>query len=133
MKKVEYFYPSDIPEQSKNLNKDKKYALMEQIQRRTIPQNNLIHLYFDIISEQYINLGHKKVTSDIVKELMKIKFWPKVTVNWIKILKSTSRYNKDTTREFIDSMISWAKITIDLELPDPEDRRLLEHYQDNYR
>lgn len=115
-----------ISEQDKNL-----YKLVKQVKHRTIPQNKLLHVYFKVISDRFVDLWDE-MTPEILKEVLKQKLWIKFERKWEFYPKPTSNYTTVEMKEFINNMQIFCKDFLNFELPDPNNENLLNFYNDNY-
>ena len=92
---------------------------------RSIPQNSYLHLIFDFL-EDYWETWHDK---DELKEILKSKFLRtysfKLRTTYIKPTRSLS--NREMTI-FINKIRVWARDFLSLDIPDPEEKRMLEYY-----
>ena len=92
---------------------------------RSIPQNSYLHLIFEFI-EDYWETWHDK---DELKEILKSKFLRtysyKLRTTYIKPTRSLS--NREMTI-FIGKIRVWAREFLGLDIPDPEEKRMLEYY-----
>ena len=92
---------------------------------RSIPQNSYLHLIFEFI-EEYWETWHDK---DELKEILKSKFLRtysyKLRTTYIKPTRSLN--NREMTI-FIKKIRVWARDFLSLDIPDPEEKRMLEYY-----
>ena len=92
---------------------------------RSIPQNSYLHLIFGFI-EEFWKTGHDK---DELKEILKSKFLRTysyiLSTTYIKPTKSLD--NREMTI-FIGKIRVWAREFLKLDIPDPEEKRMLEYY-----
>lgn len=98
---------------------------------RSLPQNNLLHLYIGEIAK---DTGEDSAR---IKEMLKMMFGVKEemrdrdghevyneqTGEAISVWKSTSEYTTDEMAEFIDNVQKWSSDFLGLILPDPEEMR----------
>lgn len=131
MKKVKYYTKQEALQELEKLPDDKMYAIVKKVKRRTIPQNSLLHLYFNIISDRMCELWDE-ITPDLLKEVLKTKLWKTFERKGVQYTKPTSEYDTVELNEFVESMKIFCRDYLDFELPDPNDKRLLEYYQNNY-
>jgi hypothetical protein len=89
---------------------------------RSLPQNALMHKWFEIISDETGN------TAEEVKEALKEMFLPMVdiTIKGVPILvrQRTSGLNTAEMHEFMTKIQAWAATEMDIQLPSPEDAHL---------
>ena len=92
---------------------------------RSIPQNSYLHLIFEFIQD-YWETWHDK---DELKEILKSKFLRtysfKLRTTYIKPTRNLS--NREMII-FIGKIRVWAREFLKLDIPDPEEKRMLEYY-----
>lgn len=128
--KVKYYTKQELLEVVKELDDKKKYKVVAQVQHRTIPQNSLLHMYFTMISERLKDLGDD-ISPELIKEVLKVKLWEKVERKGEYYSKPTKDYTTEEMKKFIDNLQKFSKEVLRHRLPDPEDRVMLDYY-DNY-
>lgn len=95
--------------------------------QRSLPQNNYIHLLFTLLTRSLNELGNA-FTMDIVKDMCKLKFAPKIDI----VDKSTgevigrrdmgtSEMTPTELNEFMEQVIVWAADMFHIVLPYPNE------------
>lgn len=95
--------------------------------KRSLPQNNYIHLLFSIFTESLNELGNE-FSMETVKELCKTKFpfyEDVVDVSTGEVIgqerKGTRNFTKLEMSVFIDKIIQWAADAFNIKLPYPNE------------
>ena len=131
MNKVKYHTKEEAKRIIETIPEGKKIAIVPQVTRRTISQNKLLHLYFNIISDRMCEIWDE-MTPDILKEVLKQKIWITFERKEELYPKPTHLYDTKEMKQFIDNMQVFSKKYLQLELPNPDDRELLLYYQENF-
>jgi hypothetical protein len=95
--------------------------------KRSLPQNNYIHLLFTIFTDALNELGNE-FSSKQIKELCKTKYpfyIDVVDITTGEVIgqerKGTSDFTKEEMAIFIDKVIQWAAETFRIKLPYPNE------------
>lgn len=100
--------------------------------KRTLSQNNLMHVLFSIMKDQEIELWNN-YTMDQIKYSMKCFIFWTVCINMWGVdiptpCKNTSDLDVLEWKEFIEQQIEFLNNNYWLDIVWPEDKRLLEYY-----
>jgi len=103
-----------------------KYKLVEYREKRTISQNSYLHCIFQIIAE------NTWYTPQEIKEIMKAKFLKVYDTKFdVEFTQNTSQLNTKEMTVFIDQIRLFCAEELSLEIPNPDEKRMLEYYN-NY-
>lgn len=101
------------------------YKLKAFSRSRSIPQNSYLHLIFEFI-EEFWNTWHDK---DELKEILKSKFLRTYSYTLrTTYIKPTKQLDTREMTVFIEKIRVWARDFLSLNIPDPEEKRMLEYY-----
>lgn len=108
--------------------KEGTYKVCLHRYRRNISQNSYLHLIFSFL-EMHWNTGH---TQEELKELMKCKFL-KMYSEKLKTtyIRPTRELDSKEMSEFIEKIRAWSLEFLHLEIPSPEDHRMIQYYNEN--
>lgn len=111
-----------------NQGKDNiRYKLSEYRQARTLKQNSYLHCIFQIIAEK------TWYSREEIKEIMKAKFLKKYDDYFgIEFVQSTKELDTKEMTVFIDKIRQFALEYLDLDIPSPDDQRMLDFYNDYF-
>ncbi len=105
--------------------KQRLYKIKAFSRSRSIPQNSYLHLIFDFI-EEFWNTWHDK---EELKEIFKSKFLRTYSYEFKTIyIKPTKSLTSKEMTDFIEKIRVWARDFLQLDIPDPEEKRMLEYY-----
>lgn len=104
--------------------------------KRTIPQNSLFHVIFEIIRDEEENLWNQ-YTFEEIKKIMKMSLiWIKtVKLKWFVMhepLKWTSQLTEAEWIDFITKMIEWCNKQYWIKFISKDDERFLDYYNNYY-
>lgn len=104
-------------------------------EKRTLSQNKMIHVLFDLMKKEEQKLWNNYTTDQIKYSMKCFIFWT-VIINmwWIDIpvpLNETSNLNTLEAKEFIEQQIEFLNNNYNLCIIWPDDQRLLDYYN-NY-
>jgi len=112
------------------LDAKKVISISEHQYKRTMPQNKLYWLYLSCIEQE---TGNDK---EDLHEYFKLKF------NGIEVVqlfgeavyspRSTTKNNTKQMTEYIDKIIRFAAMELEIALPNPDDKHFLEFYEKYY-
>ena len=92
---------------------------------RSIPQNSYLHLIFEFIAD-YWDTWH---TAEELKEIFKAKFLRKYSYKFkTNYIKPTKDLDSKEMTYFIEKIRVWSRDFLSLDIPDPEEKRMLEYY-----
>ena len=101
------------------------YKLKAFSRSRSIPQNSYLHLIFEFI-EEFWNTWHD---TDELKEILKSKFLRTYSYTLrTTYIKPTKQLDTREMTVFIEKIRVWARDFLSLNIPDPEEKRMLEYY-----
>ena len=101
------------------------YKLKAFSRSHSIPQNSYLHLIFEFI-EEFWNTWHDK---DELKEILKSKFLRTYSYTLrTTYIKPTKQLDTREMTVFIEKIRVWARDFLSLNIPDPEEKRMLEYY-----
>ena len=101
------------------------YKLKAFSRSRSIPQNSYLHLIFEFI-EEFWNTWHDK---DELKEILKSKFLRTYSYTLrTTYIKPTKQLDTREMTVFIEKIRVWARDFLSLNIPDPEEKMMLEYY-----
>ena len=105
--------------------KQRLYKIKAFSRSRSIPQNSYLHLIFDFI-EEFWNTWHDK---EELKEIFKSKFLRTYSYEFqTTYIKPTKSLTSKEMTDFIEKIRVWARDFLQLDIPDPEEKRMLEYY-----
>ncbi len=105
--------------------KDWNYICKEYRRKRSISQNSYLHLIFSFIAD-YWNTWY---SADDIKEIMKSKFLRTYSEKFkTTYIKKTSQLNSKELTDFIENIRIFCLEFLDLKIPDPEEKRMLDYY-----
>ena len=105
--------------------KQRLYKIKAFSRSRSIPQNSYLHLIFDFI-EEFWNTWHDK---EELKEIFKSKFLRTYSYEFqTTYIKPTKSLTSKEMTDFIEKIRVWARDFLLLDIPDPEEKRMLEYY-----
>lgn len=113
------------------LKQEKDYEKLIEIKyfkaKRTIPQNSYLHLIFNYIA---VNTD-TWYDADELKEIFKSKFLWRYSEKFWEYVKPTSKLTKEEMIKFIEEIKIFCLEFFRLEIPNAEDKRMLDFYN-NY-
>ncbi len=117
-------WPQELIEYLKTA-KQRLYKLKAFSRSRSIPQNSYLHLIFEFIAD-YWNTWYDK---DTLKEILKLKFLSDYSYTLESLYaKPTKSLTSKEMSDFIEKIRVWARDFLQLDIPDPEEKRMLEYY-----
>jgi len=109
--------------------KDWLYLCKLHKRKRSIPQNSYLHLIFQFIAD-FWNTGYE---ADEIKEILKSKFLRTYSEKFrTSYVKPTSELNSKELTDFIKKIRVWSLEFLELEIPDPEEKRMLDYYNNQF-
>lgn len=95
--------------------------------KRTIPQNSYLHLIFVFIEKN----TDTWYDAEELKEIFKNKFLWRYSEKFWEYVKPTSKLTKEEMIEFIEKIKVFCMEFFHLEIPNAEDKRMLDFYNNH--
>jgi len=105
--------------------KQRLYKVKAFIRCRSIPQNSYLHLIFNYI-EEFWKTWH---TAEELKEILKSKFLRTYSKEFQTVyIRPTKQLSSKEMTIFIEKIRVWSSEFLKLGIPNPEEKRMLEYY-----
>ena len=108
--------------------KDWLYICKLHKRKRSIPQNSYLNLIFQFIAD-FWNTWYSQ---EEIKEILKAKYLRTYSEKFkTAYIKPTKELNSKEMTDFIEKIRIWSVEFLELEIPDPDEKRMLDYYNNH--
>lgn len=132
MKNKKVAYPEQVIKDMQEKIANNEKILIEYgdfVPKRTLPQNAYLHVIFSYIADK----TDTWYSADDFKEIFKYKFLKRYSETFWMYVQPTHTLDKIEMIEFIEKIKLFCLDFFKLEIPNPEDKRMLDYYNFEFK